>query len=370
MGSISASMDNVSEARAQDVFMPDKLRQEIIDLQEDLKASEARFYNVVNISPTGVVVINRLRTICFINDSAQKIFGRRKETLLGQKFEPLFVPGETTEIEIPGAEAESLIAEMRVVEIVWEKQLAYLVSLQDMSESTRLNNELNRANRDLVQFSYAVSHDIKAPLRGVKTLAGWLKEDYAAVLSARAIADLTLMDGNVDRILRLSEGLLQFAQIGVSDRALEPVELNDVFTEALDNINSDILGSGAEISIDQLPSVQANYVQLVLLFQSLLSNSIKYQNDLAPIISVRAKKRQRYWEISITDNGIGIDEQHWDKIFVAFERLHTNAEYDGSGIGLATCKKIVDQLNGHIWVDSEPGVGSTFYVLLPETAMH
>lgn len=341
----------------------------ITHLQNELKASEARFFNVVDISPDSLVVIDKNGIICFVNNSCQILFGRNKDDLIGRQFGFPVVSGDNTQIEILHAHKKTVIAEMRVVEIRWDKHDAYLASLRDISEQVRLENELTHSNEELIQFAYAVSHDIKAPLRNIESIATWLLEDYSAVLDDNATHDLTLMNDNIARMQRLVDGLLQFTQIGTFTHNQSLVDLNLIFEEVLDNIKTDIDSKKAEIIIHELPSITANGILLVLLFQNLISNSIKYSGDNIPKISVSAISGETQWEISITDNGIGIgiDEQYWKKIFTSFERLHTQAEYAGSGIGLATCAKIVKLHNGAIRVDSKPEMGSIFYVSLPIT---
>ena len=338
---------------------------DLLNLREELKASEVRFYNLVEISPDGLVVVNETGSICFINDAAKMLFGRQNEHMLGKEFGFPVVSGEKAEIEILNKNGTFSIVEMRVVEIRWEKQPAFLACLRDISEHTRLIAELNTANAELRHFSYAVSHDIKGPLRNVKTLADLLVEDYSSVMDSDAATDLRHIESNVNRMLHFVDGLLEFSRIGASEDSTKQIELNDVFADVLENIKTDIVKSKAKISVDTLPSIRANEVLLISLFQNLISNSIKYCKDRAPIITVSVQKRRDQCEIAIADNGIGIEEQHWNKIFLPFERLHTQTQCEGSGIGLASCKKITDYHDGRIWVESEVGRGSVFFVSLP-----
>lgn len=345
--------------------MSDEEHHPLGSLEEELRASEARFFNVVQSSPDSIVVIDKTGIIRYVNDSSELLFGRQRVSLIGKEFGFPVLSGDKTEIEILVKSKKTVFAEMRVVEIVWDKKQAFLASLRDISEHTRLENELGSANDELKQFVYAVSHDIKAPLRNVQTIATWMIDDYVDVLDVDAVADLNLMKDNVVRMQRLVDGLLQFTEVGKSEKITTLVSLNDVFCEVLENVSVDMNNSNADVTVEPLPTLVANGIQLVILFQNIISNSIKYSGGREPKICVSASQRDNHWEILVADNGVGIEEQYWTRIFSPFERLHTQAEYDGSGIGLATCKKIVNHHNGQIWVDSAVGTGSTFHVTLP-----
>lgn len=173
------------------------------------------------------------------------------------------------------------------------------------------------------------------------------------------------MDG-AKRMQALINSILEYSRVGKAALKPEPVDLTDVIKESLSNLRVSVEESDAVIKMDTLPTVMGNRERLVLLFQNLIGNAIKYRKkEEAPMIYVSGKEDGSRWELSIKDNGIGIDESSTDRIFMLFQRLHGKSEYPGSGVGLAICKKIVEQHGGRIWVESKPGEGSTFRFTLP-----
>jgi light-regulated signal transduction histidine kinase (bacteriophytochrome) len=164
-----------------------------------------------------------------------------------------------------------------------------------------------------------------------------------------------------DRMRRLVQDLLDYSRLG-RERILEPIDCNQVVQDVLSDLTMAVQESSAVINIELLPVVSGYSTEMKQLFQNLISNSLKFRKPgEPPVISISAKPKEEQWQFKITDNGIGIEEKYWERIFIIFQRLHTKNEYDGTGIGLAHCKKITELHNGKIWVDSVPGEGSTFY---------
>jgi signal transduction histidine kinase len=225
--------------------------------------------------------------------------------------------------------------------------------------------ELARSNRDLEQFAYVASHDLQEPLRMVATYTQLLAERYQGKLDENADKYIHYTVEGALRMQTLVQDLLAFSRVGRHGTEFAVTECNPVVETALKNLHGAIEESKARITCETLPAVMADRSQLVQLFQNLIGNALKFRSASAPVIRVSAEKKRREWIFSVSDNGIGIAPEHAEIIFVIFKRLHTRAEYPGSGIGLAICQKIVERHGGRIWVESEPGKGSNFKFALP-----
>jgi PAS domain S-box-containing protein len=233
----------------------------------------------------------------------------------------------------------------------------------------RLNHDLKRTNQDLQQFSYAASHDLKEPLRTVSNYLQLIRSRYSGkVLDDQAAQLFDVAVGGAQRMYALVEALLEYSRSGeVADSTLEPVPVAKVVGDAIANLQSSISETGAKVALGPLPVVVANPLHLAQVFENLIGNALKYRSEDAPHITVTAEEGPQDWVFCVGDNGIGIPREYQAQIFGIFKRLHGD-EYPGTGIGLATCKKIVDRHGGTIWVDSEPGQGSRFSFTLPRTA--
>lgn len=336
-----------------------------INRSAEISTSEARFNSVVHNSPDGIVVMDSDGIIQYVNRASEIMFGHSHEILLGKSFGYPVMSGNITEIEVLQQEKAPLVAEMRVVNVDWNGQACLLATLRDISERIKLTNELVRSNRDLEKFASVVSHEIRAPLRNLHLLSGWLLEDHSADLNSDAMEDVELMRKTTARMQRMVEDLLHYSRVGLGHKVSTDVDLKDVLVDALDNLQEEIFRSDAQFVEDPLPTIDCNVSQLVTMFQHIISNAIKYCSD-KPRITITASRKDDMWKISFTDNGIGVDKKYWGKIFEPFNHLHSKDFYDGTGIGLATCKKIVDLHRGKIWLESDPGVGSVVHVCLPE----
>ena len=228
--------------------------------------------------------------------------------------------------------------------------------------------ELARSNRDLEQFAYVASHDLQEPLRMVATYTQLLAERYQGKLDDSADKYIHYAVDGALRMQKLVQDLLAFSRVGRQGMALGSTDCNVVVQAALQNLEAAILESGAAVKPDQLPVVMADGSQLAQVFQNLIGNAIKFHGSGAPVIKVRAEAKAREWIFSVEDNGIGIAAEQVEDIFVIFRRLHTREEYSGNGIGLSICKKIIEHHGGRIWVESEPGQGSTFKFTIPVKA--
>jgi len=222
------------------------------------------------------------------------------------------------------------------------------------------NKELEIKNRELEQFAYVASHDLQEPLRTTTSFVNMFKQQYFGKLDSRADKFLNYIVQASERMSVLIKDLLDFSRIG-NNKDIEQVDCNLILQDVVADIDQAIKDSDAEIKADPLPVITGYTTELKQLFQNLIVNSIKFRRkDVPPKIKIVAQKRNDHWRFAFTDNGIGIDQKHNERIFVIFQRLHNRTEYQGSGIGLSHCKKIVELHNGKIWVESTPNVGSTF----------
>jgi PAS domain S-box-containing protein len=221
--------------------------------------------------------------------------------------------------------------------------------------------ELSRSNEELEQFAYIISHDLREPLRTIGGFLNLLQRRHGRQLDPHARELITFTMEGAARLDRMITDLLEYSRIQQQKQALRRVDLFSVWLTAVDNLYVVIEESGAHISHDELPVITGDESQLVRLWQNLMSNAIKFRGDRRPEIHVGVREQQDQWLFSVRDNGIGIQPEFADRIFQVFQRLHTQREYPGSGIGLAVCKKIVERHGGRIWMKSHPGRGTTFY---------
>ena len=221
--------------------------------------------------------------------------------------------------------------------------------------------ELGRSNADLQQFAYVASHDLQEPLRMVSSYTQLLARRYKGKLDTDADEFIAFAVDGATRMQRLIQDLLAYSRVSTGGHQFKPTSVDAALGYALDNLRHAMKESGAVVTHDPLPTVIGDEKQLAQLFQNLLSNAVKFRGHEPPRIHVSAKRTDVEWLFSVRDNGIGLDAQYADRIFVIFQRLHNRQEYPGTGIGLAICKKIVERHGGRIWVESEPGKGATFY---------
>jgi light-regulated signal transduction histidine kinase (bacteriophytochrome) len=229
-------------------------------------------------------------------------------------------------------------------------------------------NELKRSNEELEQFASIASHDLQEPLRMVASYTQLLSRRYKGKLDSDADEFIAFAVDGAGRMQRLIQDLLAYSRVGTKGSALLDISSEDALQQALFNLRGAIEDSGALVTHDPLPAVSADETQLIQLFQNLVGNAIKYQGPGVPKVHIAAiRNGGKRWTFSVQDNGLGIEPQYFEKIFGMFQRLHKREAFAGTGIGLAICKKIVEQHGGRISVDSEPGHGSTFRFALAES---
>jgi light-regulated signal transduction histidine kinase (bacteriophytochrome) len=225
--------------------------------------------------------------------------------------------------------------------------------------------ELARSNRELEQFAYVASHDLREPLRMVATYTQLLAERFRGKLDRSADQYIDYATDGALRMQTLIEDLLSLACVGRETLVRRLVECDLVIEEVLRDLSVMISETGATVYHEPLPHVLADRSYVLQVFQNLIENAIKFRGKESPSVSVLAEPIGREWLFSVTDNGIGIAQEQYDDIFVAFQKLHPRSEYCGNGIGLAMCKKIVEHYGGRIWVESRLGFGSSFQFTLP-----
>jgi light-regulated signal transduction histidine kinase (bacteriophytochrome) len=227
--------------------------------------------------------------------------------------------------------------------------------------------ELQRSNEELGQFAYIASHDLQEPLRMVASYTQLLSRKYKGKLDADADEFIGFAVDGARRMQGLIQDLLAYSRVGTKGRELVDTSSEEALQQSLTNLRGAIEESGAQVTHDPLPGVLADRSQLIQLFQNLVGNAIKYQRPGIPLVHISATRNGgKKWTFSVQDNGMGIDSQYFAKIFDMFQRLHKREEFDGTGIGLAICKKIVERHGGSISVESQPGQGSTFRFALAE----
>lgn len=219
---------------------------------------------------------------------------------------------------------------------------------------------LEKSNERLEQFAYAASHDLQEPLRMVSSYLRLIEKRYEDNLDEGGKEFLEFAVDGADRMRAMIEGLLQYSRVETQGKPLEPVELTAIFDDVQEDLQAKIRGTDTRITVDSLPPIEGDYNQLRQVFQNLLDNAIEYSGDETPDIHVSAERNSTEWTISVHDEGIGIEPADQEKIFEVFQRGHSRSEFDGSGVGLALCERIIERHGGEIWVESEPSEGTTF----------
>ena len=226
--------------------------------------------------------------------------------------------------------------------------------------------QLEASNNELQSFAYVTSHDLQEPLRMITSYLQLLERRYGEALDDQAREFIGYAVDGARRLQRLIKDLLEYSRVGTRGKPFMPTDMERVFADAQANLTVAIADAGAKLGHDPLPTLEVDETQMVSLLQNLIGNALKYRApDRAPEIHLHVERTGMDWLFAVQDNGIGIDPQHFQRIFMVFQRLHARHEYEGTGIGLAVCKKIVERHGGRIWVDSITGSGSTFYFTLP-----
>lgn len=354
----------------------------VIDITER-KRAEQQLRLVVDAVPNAMVLVDGSGRMTFVNRNAEALFGYSREELMGQPLEML-VP-ERMRMQHPGhvrdffsspqarpmgagrdlygqrKDGTEVMIEIGLNPIETAEGLCTLASIIDVTERRKQQDELKRSNEELEQFAYIASHDLQEPLRMVASYTELLAQRYQGKLDAKADKYIYYAVDGARRMQRLVADLLLYSRVGSQGKAPIVVSSQEVLRRVLVVLDSDVQATGATIDYHDLPLVKADDVQLSQLFQNLIGNAIKFRSDKPPHISVTAELRDGRWLFAVRDNGIGMDMQYAERIFQMFQRLHERSKYEGSGIGLAVAKRIVERHGGRIWVESQIGEGTTFF---------
>ncbi|MDX1624524.1 MAG: PAS domain S-box protein [Gemmatimonadota bacterium] len=359
-----------------------------------LQESEARFRALAESASDAIVTVDEENRIVYCNESATRIFGYSVEELVGgpvtrlvpERFREAHREGierflDTRDPEIMGEPVELVGLHKSGGEIPIELSLGWWESeeglfftgvVRDITDRKRTETALNekmeelaRSNSELALFTYVASHDLREPLRTVGSNVQLVARRLGSEVEADVRKSLDFALGGVRRMRNLIDDLLVYSRVGTEGKPFVPVDAGMALSEAVESLHATIEEEGARITQDALPTVQADRSQLVQVFQNLLSNAIKFQGEEPPEIHVSAERDGEEWTIAVRDNGIGIDPAYAEHVFTIFQRLHSEEEVPGTGIGLAVCRKVVERHGGRIWVESAKGEGATFKFTLP-----
>ena len=365
----------------------------ILDLTDRKRAEAALTYQLrrlVDSNIVGVVVVSETKVldandlylsmlghsrqdliegrVDWVRSTPPEYFERDREALdqirksgVCTSFEKEYVRRDGTRVPVLlGAAAVTYQPELTcvcfVVDLTSQKALA-----RQLQSSNQL---LSKANEELEQFAYVVAHDLQSPLRTISSMTTLLAQQLEPELDAYNKQLFTFVQTSAKHMSSLITDLLEYSKVAGDATPLKPVQTNSLLQQALINLNSQISETEAIIICDPLPPVEAD-TQLVRIFQNLINNSLKYRSERTPRIHVTSCLAGAEWIFSVQDNGLGFEQHHAEKIFGVFQRLHDQGKYEGTGIGLAICKKLIEQYGGRIWAESQPNVGSTFFFSLP-----
>ncbi len=351
------------------------------------------FRKLFDVAPDPILIIDKDGSIVLANNETERVFGYTVNELTGKKIE-ILVParhrggheqlrgdfhkepslrpmGSGRDLHALRKNGTEIPVEISLSPLEVRNKCLVIAIIRDISERKRAeaelkiaNKELSRSNKDLEDFAYIASHDLQEPLRSVAGSCQLLKRRYADKLDASALEFIDFAVAGAKRMEELINDLLSYSR--VSTKAKEPkiVDMNKVLSNVLDNLRTAISDAGAKVTSSELPTLAIDEWQVYQLLQNLIANALKFKSNDVPKIHISATQEQGQWHFSVSDNGIGIESKYFDRIFEVFKRLHTRDQYPGTGIGLASCKKIVERHGGEIWLESVVGEGTTFHFTL------
>jgi len=357
---------------------------------EVLQQAEQKFRTLLEAAPDAKVIAGPDGRIELVNECTESLFRWKRDQIIGQPLtrivpqwsadgktmagQQLFgvrADGSSMPVDItsrPLDTPEGTVTILAIRDVTdrkkSEEQIRQLNAHLEQKVAER-TADLTRSNEELRQFAYVVSHDLKEPLRTVGTFTQLLDERLGSSFDPESKEFLTYILGGVRRMTDLIDDLLTYSSLDANQSRFTSVDLNVSLKETLFNLHAVIQENSAIVSSDRLPEVLGDHVQLVQVLQNLIGNSIKYRSEETPRIHVAAQKQANEVVIHVSDNGIGIDPSYSEGIFKLFKRLHARQDYSGNGVGLATCRKIVQRHGGRIWVESNVGKGASFYFTIP-----
>jgi|GEM_PF-1648081 len=361
-----------------------------------LRQSEERFRSVTESANEAIISADSQSRIIAWNKGAENIFGYTADEILGQSLTKLMperyhaahcagvtrfqATGEArvigTTVELEGLRKDGNEFPLQLSVSTWQVNgesfysgiISDITTRKQAAEALeRQAQELVRSNTELEQFAYVASHDLQEPLRMVGSYTQLLSKRYKGKLDADADEFINYAVDGATRMQRLINDLLAYSRVGTKGKELKPTDCQAVLNRAINNLQGAIADNGATVTHESLPTVMGDEVQLGQLFQNLIGNAIKFHGEAPPEVHIQARIDENdaeKWLFTVRDNGIGIDPQYGERIFVIFQRLHSKTDYPGTGIGLAICKKIVERHGGSIWIESTVGQGTTFFFTL------
>ena len=365
----------------------EKRATELIITNHELAMAEEQFRQVVESSPNAIVVVNGNGLITLVNNQTEQLFEYNRDELIGNKLEMLMPErfrnqhpdhratffnapqtrsmGAGRELYALNKHGTEIQVEIGLNPIETVKGTKILVSIVDVTERKAQEAMMIKHNKELEQFAYVASHDLQEPLRTIANYMEVFEADYLPLLDDKARQYLTSVTRAAERMGILIKSLLAFSRLG-HNKILVSVDCNKLVADVLADLATVIAKSDADISISPLPVLNLYEVEMRQVFQNLITNAIKFMKKHSrPKIEIGAEQIKDRWRFSIRDNGIGIAAKSFDRVFDIFQRLHTAETYEGSGIGLANCKKIIQMHGGDISIESTLGKGTTFYFDIP-----
>jgi PAS domain S-box-containing protein len=347
--------------------------------EEGWRESEERFRRLSEASFEGITIHDGEKVLA-ANKTFAEMFGFELPDVSGQDLD--FVAPEYRDMlqkeERPfeavclKKDGTSFICKVRGKDIPYQGHEVRVSAIRDITKRKRAEEKLNkfagdlqRSNRQLEEFAAVASHDLRSPLISVLSAMSLLEKCSRGKLDTEAEGYVSYTRETLTNMLSVIKGLLEYSRVGTSDSRFKPVDLEEIVEQSVANLMAEITESGAMVTYDRLPNIFGDAVMLVLLFQNLIGNAIKFRGDEAPGIHISAKKKEAGWLLTVQDNGTGVALQEVEKIFEIFHREKTKHKKHGTGIGLATCKKIVELHGGSISVKSKPRKGTTFYIIFP-----
>jgi PAS domain S-box-containing protein len=356
-----------------------------------LQESELKYRQIVEVAEEGIWVIDSKALTTYVNHAMARMLGYSELEMFGlpiwdfmdeqQKQQALNNVerrkqgiGENHEFKFKTKEGKDIWTYLSTSPVLDDRGnmvscCALVYNITDRKESEQqmlqLTEDLKRSNEELEQFAYVASHDLQEPLRAVTSYTQLLAQRYQGNLDDRADKYINYIVDGAIRMQQLINDLLAYSRLGTRGQEFEMADCNAAVKQSLCNLQIAIAETKAVITCDAMPTVMADESQLVQLFQNLIANGIKFCRQDIPFIHIAARRQESEWLLCVRDNGIGIDPEYADRIFIIFQRLHGRREYSGTGIGLAMCKRIVERHGGRIWVESYEGKGATFYFTIP-----
>jgi len=356
---------------------------------EQLKHAKENLELIYRVVPSAIFTVDTNRCITSWNNKAAELTGYTAEEVIGKEclifaFEPCCYKcglyANDVEKPVVGRECPIKRKDGRTLTISKNADLLKdengniiggIESFEDITErkeaelgQDELLKKVDHINKELREFVSIISHDLKAPLRGIKTLANWILSDCADKLGDQANEQMNLLLERVELMYNLIEGTLQYSRAGWAEGKRVQVNLNNFVPEI---INMVVPPENITVTIEnELPAIDCEEVHIMQVFQNLLSNAIKYMDKPQGWIKVGCVEQDGFWKFSVADNGPGIEEKHFEKIFKIFQALPTSPDFEGTGVGLTVAKKIIELYDGKIWVESKVGEGSTFFFTLPK----